>query len=217
MPKRRRGSYDLPVMAEEETPHDPEPTVNEPESAPNGPLPPPTPVPPFPEEPDEPEEDWSTRYKYLLAEFDNFRKRTEREREVSRKEVRAMVLRQLLPIHEAFTHAEEAALKLPAGDPLRRGMELLVQEWKRFLTAEQFRPVARVGDRFHPDDEEAIAEIAADAEHEPGTVAEVVQQGYRSPGGLLRPAKVVVVRSKDTGPPGPAAEPVAESPAPGTD
>jgi molecular chaperone GrpE len=193
-------------MAEEETP----PAKEE---VPNGPIPP-APVPPFPEDPDEPEEDWSTRYKYLLAEFDNYRKRTERERELSRKEVRAVLLRQLLPIHDAFDNAERAATKLPAEDPLRRGMELLFREWNRFLDAEQFRPIARVGDRFRPEDEEAVSEVPADAKHAPGTVTEVVQQGYRSPGGLLRPAKVVVARAREAPASSTSPEALAESPGP---
>lgn len=147
-----------------------------------------------------PEESWATRYHYLLAEFDNFRRRTERERERSRAETRALVLRELLPLHDAFDRADEAFRTLPGDDPLRRGMELLRKEWERFLTGEQFRPVARVGEPFRADEEEAVGELPADRRRPDGSVAEVVQQGFRCPGGLLRPAKVLIARSSRAAP-----------------
>jgi molecular chaperone GrpE len=142
------------------------------------------------------EEEWESRYRYLLAEFDNFRKRTEREREQARRETRALVLRQLLPLHDAFVKAEDAARELPSEDPLRRGMELLFREWERFLAGDRFQPVARLGEPFRPEEEEAVGEIPSRDLWKDGTVAEVVQQGYRSPGGLLRPAKVIIVRAR---------------------
>lgn len=151
--------------------------------------PPPPPVGPPPEEP------WATRYHYLLAEFDNFRRRTERERERTRAETRALVLRELLPLHDAFDRADEAFRTLPGDDPHRRGMELLRKEWERFLAGEQFRPVAEVGEPFRAEEEEAVGELPADCRHPDGSVAEVVQQGFRCPGGLLRPAKVLIARS----------------------
>jgi molecular chaperone GrpE len=141
-----------------------------------------------------PEEDWATRYHYLLAEFDNYRKRTERERDRNRLETRAIVLRQLLPLHDAFDRAEEAARQLPEENPLRRGMALLFREWERFLAGESVQSVARVGERFRPEEEEALAEVRATHSTPDGTIAEVVQQGFRCPGGLLRPAKVLIAR-----------------------
>ncbi|MGI0053311.1 MAG: nucleotide exchange factor GrpE, partial [Thermoplasmata archaeon] len=164
---------------------------------PHSPSPPPaaSPAPPTPEPAGEPEEDWENRYRYLLAEFDNFRKRTEREREMSRRETRALLLRELLPLHDAFDRADEAARGLPRQDPLRRGMELLLQEWDRFLAGERFVPVARVGEPFRPEDEEAVGELPAAVGLPAGSIAEVIQQGFRCPGGLLRPAKVLIARS----------------------
>jgi molecular chaperone GrpE (heat shock protein) len=54
----------------------------------------------------EPEPDWATRYKYLLAEFDNFRRRAEREKEAARQSARAEVVRSLLPLFEASEQAQ---------------------------------------------------------------------------------------------------------------
>ncbi len=140
-------------------------------------------------------EDWATRYKYLLADFDNYRKRTERERESAQARIRGTLLRGLLPIYEAFGRARDTAAK--AGDDvggLRRGLDLLEVEWRRLLQDEGVEAVARVGQPFAPDEQEAVAESRATDECPDGVVAEIVQQGYRFRGGLLRPAKVVVAR-----------------------
>lgn len=141
-------------------------------------------------------EDWATRYKYLLAEFDNYRKRTDRERETSQARIRGALLRSLLPIYEAFERARAiAGTPGGSGDGLRRGIELLESEWRRLLQEEGVEPVARVGEPFAPDQEEAVGEGPTTEAASDGAVTEIVQQGYRFRGGLLRPAKVVVARS----------------------
>lgn len=142
-----------------------------------------------------PAEDWSTRYKYLLADFENFRRRTERDRETISRQSRGAMLRELLPIIEAFRTAHDAVAKLPADDPVRRGLELLDREWMTFLKREGVAPVAAIGGPFRAEEAEAVAEAPASESAADGTVAEIVQQGYRFYGGLLRPAKVVVAHA----------------------
>jgi molecular chaperone GrpE len=140
--------------------------------------------------------DWETRFKYLLADFDNFRRRTERERAGLRREAEATLLRRLIPWVEGIQTAEAAAARThPATDPLRRGIELLGRELDALLDSVGFAPVARVGEPFRAEEHEAVGETA-DAKGLPdGGIAEVVQQGYRFQGGLLRPAKVLVART----------------------
>ncbi|MGI0132902.1 MAG: nucleotide exchange factor GrpE [Thermoplasmata archaeon] len=175
----------------------PEESPPPPASVPPAPAPGPAPPPPPKEATEEvPTETWEVRFKYLLADFENFRKRSEREREVHRAQVKAQLLRELLPILEAFDHARSAVERLPPTDPLRKGIDLLGKEWEAFLRIEGVERVARVGGRFHPDTHDAVAESAASEATPPGTVVEVVQQGYRFSGGLLRPAKVVVARAR---------------------
>jgi len=143
----------------------------------------------------EPTEDWETRYKYLLADFENFRRRTDRAREAVTRQARAGLVRELLPIFEAFRMAREAVASLPAENPVRHGLELLDREWSTFLKHEGVEPIAVVGHPFRPDEEEAVGEAPASREVSEGAVAEIVQQGYRFYGGVLRPAKVVVARA----------------------
>jgi len=142
-----------------------------------------------------PSEDWATRYKYLLADFDNFRRRVERDREAISRQARAGLVRELLPIIEGFRVAHDALAHLPASDPTRKGFELLDREWTTFLKHEGVEPVATPGRPFGAEEAEAVGEVPADGEHPDGTVVEVVQQGYRFFGGLLRPAKVIVART----------------------
>ena len=167
--------------------------------------------------PAEPPEDWETRFKYLFADFENFRRRTAKEREATTRQARASMLRELLPLLEAFRAATEPVARLPPADPLRRGFELLDREWTTFLKHEGVEPVAEVGRPFRADEEEAVGEVPSEAASVEGTVREIVQQGYRFFGGLLRPAKVIVARARTPGPasPGRVAEggepPEAES------
>jgi len=153
-----------------------------------------------------PDEDWATRFKYLLADFENYRKRSTKERESFRADVRAALIESLLPLHEAAAKAREAVTHLPPADPVRRGVELLSKEWQSFLDREGVVPVARVGTPFHAEWHEAVAEAPAKDARAEGTVLEIVQQGYRIGRVLLRPAKVVVARAK------PAARAPAEEP-----
>ena len=155
----------------------------------------------------EPAEDWPTRFKYLLADFENYRRRSERDRDTARQSARADVLRGLIPLYETFEHGLNAARRLDRENPLREGLELLSREWKAFWKSEGVEPVARTGDPFEADRHEAVGEAAPTDVASPGTIVEVVQQGYRSPAGLLRPAKVIVARQ-----PAPtSAKPVGET------
>ncbi|MCI4350994.1 MAG: nucleotide exchange factor GrpE [Thermoplasmata archaeon] len=153
------------------------------------------PAPPLPETA-APEEDWANRYKYLLAEFDNYRKRGERERESVRRIAEGRVLKAILPLYESFVNARVAAEKLlPSTDPMRKGLRLLAAEWNAFLDAQGIDLVVRPGMMFRPEEQEAVGDAPVSPDHPEGTVVEVVQQGYRFAGGLLRPAKVIVARS----------------------
>lgn len=162
--------------------------------APQGPAAPPV----------EPAEDWANRYKYLLADFENYRRRAERERESISRQSRGAMLRELLPILEGFRAARQAVDRLAPSDPLRHGFDLLDREWATFLKHEGVEPVVRVGEAFRAEEAEAVGETAVRHDAPDGSVAEIVQQGYRYFGGLLRPAKVIVARLPPNRAPEPA-------------
>lgn len=168
-------------------------------------------VEPTPSEPAEPVEDWATRFKYLFSDFENYRRRSEKDRTRARESGRTQVLRELLPLLEAFDRARDAARGLAPTHPLREGLDLVARERDAFLEREQVEPVARVGEPFKTEEHEAVAEVAPKGPVGDGMVAEVVQQGYRCASELLRPAKVVVARR-----PAPAPAPSTAPEADGT-
>ncbi len=172
---------------------EPKQTAPEDEAAPSAATPsPPSAAPPAAAAP---EEGWETRFKYLFADFENFRRRVDRERDTARDQVRADLLRGLLPVYEAALRAREAVARLGPSDPVRRGIDLLAQEWQAFLDGARVVPVARTGGRFEAERHEAVAEAPVSATHPEGSIVEIVQQGYRMGSVLLRPAKVVVARA----------------------
>lgn len=177
----------------------------------------PTPSGGVPEPSAAPKEDWESRFKYLLADFENFRRRASKDREATIQQTRGALLRELLPLLEAFRAGAASVAHLPPSDPLRRGFELLDREWATFLKHEGVEPVAEVGRPFHAGEAEAVGDAPPSETAPDGTVREVVQQGYRFFGGLLRAAKVIVARAKEPERAGPAAvatgseQPEAES------
>jgi molecular chaperone GrpE len=158
-----------------------------------------------------PSDDLELRFKYLFADFENFRRRSERDREQARREGRVGVLRHLLPLLEASERATEAARTLAPTHPLRTGLDLLAREWEALQKAEHLAPVARVADPFRSEEHEAVAEVVPPPHTADGAVVEIIQQGYRCDAGLIRAAKVVVARVP---PPGPQTEPAETAPDP---
>ena len=104
-------------------------------------------------------EDWATRYKYLFADFENFRRRTERGRESDHPSGEGRPASgSSCRIFEAFRFARGAVVNLPPNDPIRHGLELLDREWKTFLKHEGVEPIASVGQAFRAEEEEAVGE-----------------------------------------------------------
>jgi molecular chaperone GrpE len=160
----------------------------------------------------EPPQDWETRFKYLFADFENFRRRAAKERDSLRRTVRGDVILSMIPTYEAAQRAREAVSRLPPNDPVRKGIDLLVREFLTFFDNEHVTPVARRGEPFRSEWHEAIAESLPTAGVRDGTVLEIVQQGYRIESLLLRPAKVVVARVPPSAEPAAAAtEPESET------
>lgn len=136
------------------------------------------------------------RYLRLRADFDNFRKRTEREREELLRYVLAEPLRALLPVVDNL----ERALAAPgdAGD-LRKGVEMILRQLHEILRRLGLAAVPAVGSRFDPSVHEAVSQEESEAVAVPTVVAEL-QRGYRLHERLLRPALVRVAMPHDGAP-----------------
>jgi molecular chaperone GrpE len=125
----------------------------------------------------------------LQAEFENARKRAEKEKVDFRDFALGSVVEQFLPVLDNF----ELALKSTGSlDQLRAGVELIVKQMEEVLRGLQVQPVAAVGEEFDPRHHEAMGSV--EREDLPDQhVAEEIRRGYRLREKLLRPALVRVV------------------------
>ena len=124
----------------------------------------------------------------MQAEFENARKRTERERADFREYATGSVVEQFLPVLDNF----ELALKSTgSAEQLRSGVELIVKQMEEILRQLQVNPIPTVGEEFDPRHHEALGTVERDDlpdQH----VAEEIRRGYRLRERLLRPALVRV-------------------------
>ncbi|MEZ5079776.1 MAG: nucleotide exchange factor GrpE [Thermoleophilia bacterium] len=125
----------------------------------------------------------------LKAEFDNYRRRMERERVNQRSAAHHEVLVEVLPVLDNLERAVEA---LRAKDAeLAGGVEMVRTQLAEVVGGRGLEEVDAHGAQFDPTVHEAVASVpSADADH--GTVIEVVQKGYRAGDEVVRAAKVVV-------------------------
>ncbi|MCW8985304.1 MAG: nucleotide exchange factor GrpE [Thermoanaerobaculales bacterium] len=128
-------------------------------------------------------------YLRKLAEFDNFRKRVEREREDSRLAGVEEMVRELLPVLDNF----ERALQHAEDDSgaFQQGVEMIAKQLWDTLERRGVKEVNPVGQPFDPELHEAVQRVE-DGQHAPGTVAWVMLKGYTMGDRLVRPAMVGV-------------------------
>lgn len=126
------------------------------------------------------------------AEFENYRRRIERERADAYQRARVEVLLEFLPVVDNFERAL-SSLEDSGGDAeaLRHGVELIHKQFKDALTKFGLEPVHAIGQTFDPHLHEAVT-IEATDKHKENTVIEEFQRGYKIGDRLLRPAKVKV-------------------------
>ncbi len=131
------------------------------------------------------------------AEFENYRKRVERERGELYQHGRDDVLLQFLPVVDNFERAL-SSLETSEGDAeaLRHGVELIHKQFKDALSKFGLEAVEAVGKTFDPHVHEAVTTEATD-KHKENTVIQEFQRGYRIGDRLLRPAKVKVASSPE--------------------
>ncbi len=128
-------------------------------------------------------------YLRKLADFDNYRKRQEREMGEFRRFAKAELMRDCLPVLDNL----ERALAVPGSDGsgLREGVELVLRQFKDVLGRHGLAEVDPMGQPFDPTQHEAISRNEVEGVTEP-TVVQVLQKGYVLGERLIRPALVIV-------------------------
>jgi molecular chaperone GrpE len=126
------------------------------------------------------------------AEFDNYRKRMDKERRDLAEYAAADIVAEILPILDNFERALQAP---PGADPesFRKGIELIHKQMLDLLRKRGVKPIEALGADFDPNLHEAVIHEASDA-HRDGEVMQELQRGYRLGERLLRPAMVKVAK-----------------------
>jgi molecular chaperone GrpE len=130
------------------------------------------------------------------ADFENYRKRIERERGETYNRIVAEVAVKLLPVVDNLSRALESERSIEASESKEfrhflHGVELISKQLNEVLESFAIQPIVAVGERFDPHIHEAVMTEASD-EYEPDTVISEMQRGYRIGDRLLRPAMVKV-------------------------
>jgi molecular chaperone GrpE len=148
-------------------------------------------------------DDYLDALQRLKAEFENYRRRTERDREAVVVGAQREFVRGLLPVMDNLERAV-AALGDRAGE-IVAGLEMVRGQLAGLLAGHGVEEIEAGGEAFDPNVHEAVAQIPA-PEHPEGAVVEVIEKGYRISDHVLRPSRVVVAAA----PPAPPAEPAGE-------
>lgn len=134
---------------------------------------------------------WKDKHLRLQAEFDNYRKRTLKEKMDLVQSGGKDVLTAILPVVDDLQRAVAAAAKTQDCEALKKGMELIEQKFIDILRQKGVAAIESKGREFDPEEEEAVARFAAGEEMK-GKVVDVIQTGYKLGDKVLRFAKVVV-------------------------
>jgi molecular chaperone GrpE len=127
------------------------------------------------------------------ADFDNFRKRTRKELEDTRKAGREDLLKDFLPIFDNLERAINSAQRATDVKAVAEGLQMVLRQYFDMLARGGITKVPTVGAHFDPSHHEAIQQVETD-EHPPGTVVAEVQPGYLQGERLIRAAMVVVAK-----------------------
>ncbi len=135
-------------------------------------------------------------YLRAIADFDNFRKRNERDNEISRRVALEALLSDLIPVLDNFERAVQVAATGASADGLQKGMDLIHKQLRDALCRHGLTEYSCVGTQFDPRRAEAISFVKT-SEHEPGTVVSEICKGYACGQRVLRPARVVVAKEPE--------------------
>lgn len=131
------------------------------------------------------------RFLRAQADFDNYRKRTLREREEQAKYASMHLVEQLLPVLDNFERALAAAEGNKDAEAMHKGVEMIYRQFFQVLEQEGLKPIPAVGEPFNPEIHQAVMQVESE-EHGEGIVVEELQKGYFIKDKVLRPTMVKV-------------------------
>jgi len=132
------------------------------------------------------------RYLRLSAEFDNYRKRTLREKIELTKHAGESLLLNIIPVMDDFERAMKAMDSSSDIVAMKAGIDLIYNKFKDFLAQNGIKEIEALNTDFNVDLHDAISKLPAAEESQKGKVVEVVQKGYYLHDKVVRHSKVVV-------------------------
>lgn len=139
-------------------------------------------------------EEQKDKYLRLSAEFDNYRKRTMKEKAELIKNGGEKAISAILPILDDLERALQNMQKADNVQSMYEGLDLIFQKFHKVLSQEGLQKMEPVGETFDTDYHEAIALVPAPDEAQKGKVLDCVQTGYKLNDKVIRHAKVVVAQ-----------------------
>ena len=127
----------------------------------------------------------------MMAEFDNYRRRTNKEKLELMATAGERIFTEMLPLVDDFDRATEAMSKTDDIDAVREGIHLIQQKFVAFLDKQDVHAIETEGVDFNTDEHEAVTTFAA-GEEQKGKVIDCTQKGYKLGEKVIRFAKVVV-------------------------
>ena len=137
-------------------------------------------------------ENLKDKYIRLYAEFDNYKKRTVKEKLDLMKTAAQRTMEALLPVLDDFDRARKNAEDESTDEYFSEGVELVYHKLYNILRQQGLEPMQTTGEPFDPELHEAFTEIPAPSEDMKGKVVDTIEKGYKLNDKIIRHAKVVV-------------------------
>ena len=141
---------------------------------------------------DEQIEELTDRVKRQMAEFDNFRKRTEKEKTMMFDMGAKTIIEKILPVVDNFERGLAAVPEEQKDDPFVDGMDKIYKQMMTELETIGVKPIESVGTEFDPEFHNAVMQVESE-EFESGVVAQELQKGYTYKDSVVRHSMVAVV------------------------
>jgi molecular chaperone GrpE len=137
-------------------------------------------------------EELKDKHLRLMAEFENFKRRSIREKMDMMKNAAKDTMTALLPVLDDFDRARKAADENDKGDLFAEGIGLVYKKLYNTLEQKGLKPMETNGENFDPELHEALTEVPAPSEEQKGKIIDTVEKGYWLNDKIIRHAKVVV-------------------------
>lgn len=132
------------------------------------------------------------RVKRQMAEFDNFRKRSEKEKTAMFETGAKSVIEKILPVVDNFERGLATVPEEEKNLPFVEGMEMIYKQLITELEKIEVKPIPAIGQEFNPDFHNAVMQVESD-EYESGVIAQELQKGYTYRDSVVRHSMVAVV------------------------